>query len=181
MKKLYVLIALLVFAINGFGQPSAAAPAANGNGNGSSAAGPKPGKVEIPPEKARPVNIPLISAGPVIDGRLDDDAWKQASVFNEFYQTYPGDNIAPSRPTEVLMMYDEHHLYVAFKCWDEKDKIRATVAKRDNVFGEDNVRIWLDTFNDQRRAYVFGFNPLGIQQDGIYTEGQGADFSVDVV
>lgn len=79
------------------------------------------------------------------------------------------------------MMYDEHHLYVAFKCWDEKDKIRATVAKRDNVFGEDNVRIWLDTFNDQRRAYVFGFNPLGIQQDGIYTEGQGADFSVDVV
>jgi hypothetical protein len=25
------------------------------------------------------------------------------------------------------------------------------------------------------------FNPLGIQQDGIYTEGQGADFSVDIV
>ena len=57
----------------------------------------------------------------------------------------------------------------------------ATVAKRDNVYGEDNVRMWLDTYNDRRRAYVLGFNPLGIQQDGIYTEGQGADFSVDIV
>ena len=80
-----------------------------------------------------------------------------------------------------MMMYDEKHLYIAFKCWDEKDKIRATVAKRDEVFGEDNVRVWLDTYNDQRRAYVLGFNPFGIQQDGIYTEGQGADFSVDIV
>ncbi|HKP67752.1 MAG TPA: DUF5916 domain-containing protein, partial [Pyrinomonadaceae bacterium] len=75
----------------------------------------------------------------------------------------------------------EKHLYIAFKCWDEKDKIRATIAKRDNVLSEDNVRVWLDTYNDQRRAYVLAFNPLGIQQDGIYTEGQGADFSVDVV
>jgi len=72
-------------------------------------------------------------------------------------------------------------MYIAFKCWDEKDKIRASVAKRDNVFSEDNVRVWLDTYNDQRRAYVLGFNPLGVQQDGIYTEGNGADFSVDIV
>ncbi|NNE97436.1 MAG: carbohydrate binding family 9 domain-containing protein [Pyrinomonadaceae bacterium] len=78
-------------------------------------------------------------------------------------------------------MYDTKHLYIAFKCWDEKDKIRATVAKRDSVFGEDNVRVWLDTYNDQRRAYVLGWNPLGIQADGIYTEGQGNDFSVDIV
>ena len=79
------------------------------------------------------------------------------------------------------MFYDEKHLYIGFKCWDERDKVRATVAKRDNVFGEDNVRVWLDTFNDRRRAYVLGFNPLGIQQDGIYTEGSGSDFSVDIV
>jgi hypothetical protein len=118
---------------------------------------------------------------PVIDGKIDEEIWKNAAIFKDFYQTYPGDNIAPSKPTEVYMVYDEKHLYIAFKCWDEKDKIRATVAKRDNVFGEDNVRVWLDTFNDQRRAYILGFNPLGIQQDGIFTEEQGADFSVDVV
>ena len=52
---------------------------------------------------------------------------------------------------------------MAFHCYDEPDKVRATVAKRDEVFNEDNVRVFLDTFNDQRRAYVVGFNPLGVQ------------------
>ena len=51
-------------------------------------------------------------------------------------------------------------LYIGFKCWDEKDKIRASVAKRDTVINKDNVRVWLDTYNDQRRAYVLAFNPL---------------------
>ncbi len=69
----------------------------------------------------------------------------------------------------------------AFEAFDEPDKVRASITKRDDVFGEDNVRIFLDTFNDQRRAYVFGFNPLGIQDDGILTEGRGTDFSVDIV
>lgn len=137
--------------------------------------------IVLPPEKSRPMSVPKIALGVTIDGKVDEESWKNAAVFKDFYQTYPGDNTAPSKPTEVLMMYDEKNLYIAFKCWDEKDKIRATVAKRDSVFGEDNVRVWLDTYNDQRRAYVIGFNPLGIQQDGIFTEGQGADFSVDIV
>ena len=142
---------------------------------------PKGGKVVIPIEKAKPVVVPKLAALITIDGKPDEDAWKSAAVFKDFYQTGPGYNTAPSRPTEVYMTYDEHNLYVAFKCWDEKDKVRASIAKRDNVYGEDNVRMWLDTYDDQRRAYVLGFNPLGIQQDGIYTEGQGADFSVDIV
>lgn len=141
----------------------------------------KVGNVPVPPEKARPINIPKVASTLVIDGKVDEDIWKEAAVFKDFYQTGPGDNVAPSRPTEVYMIYDEKYLYIAFKCWDEKDKVRATLAKRDNVFGEDNVRVWLDTYNDQRRAYVLGFNPYGVQQDGIYTEGQGADFSVDII
>ena len=132
-------------------------------------------------EKVKPVTIPKISVPLTIDGKVDEEAWKAAAAFKDFYQTYPGDNTAPSKPTEAFMMYDEKHLYIAFKCFDERDKIRATVAKRDAIFGEDNVRMWLDTYNDQRRAYVLGFNPFGIQQDGVYTEGQGADFSVDIV
>ena len=140
-------------------------------------------RIIVPPEKARPVKIPIVGEkGPiVIDGSLDDKAWKNAAVFKDFIQTGPGDNIAPSKKTEAMLMYDEKHLYIGFKCWDDKDKIRATVAKRDSVFGEDNVRVWLDTYNDRRRAYVLGWNPLGIQADGIFTEGRGADFSIDIV
>lgn len=186
MKPLRILFALLLFAFPVVAQPEPV-PSASVTATKltDSKSDDKPlvkiGNVPVPPEKAFAIHIPKMSPAMVIDGKIDEEWWKEAAVFKDFIQTGPGDNVAPSKPTEVYMMYDEKNLYIGFKCWDEKDKIRATVAKRDNVFGEDNVRVWLDTYNDQRRAYVLGFNPLGIQQDGVHTEGQGADFSVDIV
>ena len=185
MKTQLVVLALFCLAGTGFAfQNGSPANVAHVAPTGSPRSDDPPAKksgVVIPPEKAKAISIPKAAIGITIDGKVDEEAWKQAAVFKDFIQTGPGNNVPPSKPTEVYMMYDEKNLYIAFKCWDEKDKIRATVAKRDEVFGEDNVRMWLDTYNDQRRAYVLGFNPLGIQQDGIYTEGQGADFSVDIV
>ena len=137
--------------------------------------------VVLPPEKAQPVRIPQFATPPVIDGKLDDEVWKNAAVLKDFYQIDPGDNIAPSKPTEVLIGYDPKFLYIAFRAFDEPDKIRSTVAKRDSIFQDDYVGFFLDTFNDQRRAFEFFFNPLGIQGDGILTEGRGEDFSVDVL
>lgn len=180
MKTYFIFFALLLFTLSSNGQTTSTADSSKTNSAATSNSN-VGGKVTVPAEKSAPVGIAKISVVPTIDGKVDEDAWKQATVLKDFYQTYPGNNTQPSRPTEVYLMFDEKNLYVAFKCWDEKDKIRATMAKRDNVFGEDNVRMWLDTYNDQRRAYVLGFNPLGIQQDGIFTEGQGADFSVDIV
>ena len=186
MKSFYAIIVIILLGVCLSAQTTTSAESNSLVKAADAKAGtPKPesrsGKVVVPPEKARPVTIPKVSTPIVIDGRPDEEAWKNAAVFKDFYQTGPGYNTEPSRPTEAYMMYDEHNLYIAFKCWDEKDKVRATVAKRDEVFNEDNVRMWLDTYDDQRRAYVLGFNPLGIQQDGIYTEGNGADFTVDIV
>ncbi len=181
MKKIGVLIALLLCASFVRTQDTVAVNSKTETKMVANTGNTRTSKIELPPEKSRPVTIPKISTAITIDGKIDEEIWKTAAVFKDFYQTGPGDNIAPSKPTEVYVVYDESNFYVAFKCWDDKDKIRATVAKRDSVFGEDNVRMWLDTYNDQRRAYIIGFNPLGIQQDGIYTEGQGADFSVDIV
>lgn len=181
MKTIVLALGVLLLSFASHAQPANGTDANGSAKPATTAPAVKSGGIVLSPEKSRPVNIPKLGAPIVIDGRPDEDAWKTAAVFKDFYQTYPGDNTAPSKPTEVYVMYDEKNLYVAFKCWDEKDKIRATVAKRDNVFGEDNVRMWLDTYDDRRRAYVLGFNPLGIQQDGIFTEGEGADFSVDIV
>jgi hypothetical protein len=135
----------------------------------------------LPPEKTRPVKLPLFAKPPIIDGKLDDDVWKNAAVLKDFYQIQPGDNIAPSKPTEVMVGYDARFLYVAFHCYDEPDKVRANIPKRDDIFNDDYVGILFDTFNDKRKAYEFDFNPLGVQADGIWTDGQGEDFSLDVV
>lgn len=137
--------------------------------------------VVLPPEKAQPVRIARFDEPPVIDGRLDDEAWKHAAVLKDFYQVQPGDNIEPSKATEVLLGYDAKFLYVAFRAHDEKDKIRATIAKRDAIFDDDYVGFSLDTYNDKRKAYEMFFNPLGAQADAVFTEGGGEDFSVDIV
>ncbi len=152
----------------GDGAPAPAAPGAKG-------------VVVLPPEKANPANIPKFTTPPVIDGKLDDAIWQTAVVLKDFYQIDPGDNIAPSKATEVLLGYDAKFLYIAFRAFDEQDKIRSTVAKRDSIFQDDYVGFYLDTFNDKRKAFEAFFNPLGIQADGVLTEGRGEDFSVDIL
>jgi len=137
--------------------------------------------IALPPEKSAPVVVPRLDAPPVIDGKLDDAVWKQARVLKDFYQTEPGDHIAPSQPTEAFIGYDAKFIYIAFHAYDEPSKIRANVAKRDAIFDDDYVGFFLDTFNDQRRAFEMDFNPLGIQADAIYTENNGEDFSFDLV
>ena len=55
------------------------------------------------------------------------------------------------------------------------------MAKREDIGSDDRVVVYLDTFRDRRRAYVFEVNPLGVQRDGIRTEGQGTDYTYDTV
>jgi Domain of unknown function (DUF5916)/Carbohydrate family 9 binding domain-like len=133
------------------------------------------------PEKMTAARVARFDKAPVIDGKLDDEIWKSATVFKDFSQIQPGDNLAPSQPTEVLMGYDSKTLYFAFRAHDDPSKVRATVPKRDQIFDDDNVGMMLDTFNDQRRAYELFFSPLGVQADGILTDGQNEDFSPDFV
>lgn len=139
------------------------------------------GTVVVPAEKSKPIILPRFDKPPTIDGKLDEDVWQKAVVLKDFYQIQPGDNTAPSRPTEVLLGFDPKFLYIAFKATDEPDKVRSTVAKRDNIFQDDYVGFMLDTFNDKRKAFEVFFNPLGIQGDGVITEGRGEDFSVDLL
>jgi hypothetical protein len=161
-----------------------AAPSAAGTaGKTGAAAGTSAARLAAlrTPEKVAPATLKRFDAPPVVDGKLDDEVWKTASVFKDFVQYRPVDLVAPSHPTEVRIGYDSRFLYVGFRAFDEPGKVRATVAKRDAVFDDDWVGIWLDTFNDGRRAYELIFNPLGVQADAIFTEGVSEDFSVDIV
>ncbi|MCP9495794.1 MAG: DUF5916 domain-containing protein [Pyrinomonadaceae bacterium MAG19_C2-C3] len=127
------------------------------------------------------VRITRFETPPTVDGQINEREWVTAAHFGDFVQTQPGDNVAPSQPTEVMMGYDAKHLYLAFRAREAKGKVRSTVARRDNIFDDDTVRVVLDTFDDQRQGYIFVFNPLGIQADGVLTEGRGEDYSVDIV
>jgi hypothetical protein len=132
-------------------------------------------------KRPQPVTIGRFEAAPVIDGKLDEAEWRRAAALHDFYQTQPGDNTAPTYATTILLGYDHERLYLGIHAVDDPKKVRATVAKRDNITNDDYIAIYLDTFNDRRRAYLLMFNPLGAQQDGLYTEGNEPDYSVDIV
>lgn len=142
---------------------------------------PLPKASRVYASKISPAGITRFEVPPVIDGKLDDAIWNTATVFGDFLQTNPGDNIAPKYPTEVMIGYDSKNLYIAFRAKQERSTVRATVARRDQIFNDEYVGVFLDTFNDQRQSYIFFFNPLGIQGDGVFTEGRGEDYNVDLV
>jgi len=65
------------------------------------------------------------------------------------------------------------NLYIAVRCYDSSpEAIRASLCKRDKAVGDDQITIYLDTFNDKKRAFTFQINPCGVQTDGIYSEFQ---------
>ena len=94
----------------------------------------------------------------------------------------PADGVPASQATDVYLGYDSKNLYVIFVCFDsESSKIRAHLAPREDIFDDDRVVVYLDTFRDQRHAYIFSVNPLGVQADGVRSEGQGEDYSFDTL
>jgi hypothetical protein len=108
-----------------------------------------------------------------IDGRLDEPIWQQAAVLNDFTQYEPVEGIPSFEATEVYVFYSSDAIYFGIRAFDrEPDLILARLAERDaSVRNDDWVRLTLDTFNDQRQAYIFYVNPLGSQTDGLWIEG----------
>ncbi|HYT99414.1 MAG TPA: DUF5916 domain-containing protein [Gemmatimonadales bacterium] len=102
-------------------------------------------------------------------------------AITDLRQREPGDGTPVGQPTTVYLSYDDDNLYAVFVCRDEPAKIRASIARREEIGGDDAVAIYLDAFHDREHAYVFMANPRGVQLDGIRTEGQDEDLSYDVV
>jgi len=135
----------------------------------------------LPTEKASPFRLTQFENPPVIDGKLDDEVWKSAAQFEDFYQCRATDSPAASSRTEVRAGYDSRFIYLAFYANDDPTRIRASVARRDSIFDDETVGLLLETFNVKRRAYELFFNPLGVQADGFLIEGGNDDFNVEIV
>lgn len=124
--------------------------------------------------EASPYEVPLVYSDVRIDGVLDDEAWSEALVVELGYETNPGDNTEPVARTEFLIFTSTTHLYGAFRAEDPNpSEVCANITDRDRMYDDDRVSMILDTFNDQRRGYMFFCNPLGIQGDALDAYGRG--------
>src|SRR5687767_146683 len=105
---------------------------------------------------------------------LDEPVWSRATRLTGFWQYQPADGRPAEERTEVLVWYAPDAIHFGVVAHDRvPTAIRATLADRDNIDREDQVVLDIDTFHDRRRAFFFGVNPLGVQTDGVRSEGAG--------
>ena len=105
---------------------------------------------------------------PDIDGRLDDEVWRNAVRVTEFVQEQPLEGAPASEETEAWISYDSQNLYLAFHAhYEDPGIMRATRVDRDRAFRDDKITVYFDPFLDQQRAYAFSVNGYNVQGDEI--------------
>ena len=115
-----------------------------------------------------------------IDGRVDEDAWRNARRVDDFREFQPGHMTEPSVRTEAFITHDDENLYVAIIAYDDPALVRATLTERDQMFPDDWAGLLLDTWGDQQWGYLIIANAYGVQGD-TRLSNNGDDDRFDVV
>lgn len=107
----------------------------------------------------------------VLDGKLDEDDWKNASTADNFWQAQPYDSSRAIHQTEARMTFDDNYLYISGVCHQPRKYVVLSL-KRDFPSGTtDLFSINLDTFKDKLNSFNFAVSPLGVQRDGLVSNG----------
>lgn len=160
---------------------------AGDNNNSASTNTPHPSTVLLPSLRYMPpIEIPRLTGDPslsdFVTSHLGSVAAREMVRENKFIQRYPEDGSPVTEPTTAYLGYTHDYFYVAFVCRDSTAPlVRAHMLARDTLDDDDFVEVILDTFHDQRRAFVFKANAMGIQADALYSEQNGSDYSFDTV
>ncbi len=127
---------------------------------------------------------------PVVDGRLDDAAWRLARAADDLRQREPEEGTPATERTEIRVLFDGETLFIGVHAFDrEPDKVVARILERDRVMqrdfeggpqfsGDDAVAILIDGFHDHRNAVVFATNANGAEFDALLTD-EGREFNTD--
>ena len=131
-----------------------------------------------PTDPVRSAVVTAVTSEIVVDGSLDEAAWRQAPTIGDLVQRIPVAGAAPTERTEVRLLYDEDNLYIGVICHDaEPDRVLASQMARDaSLNADDRLAIVLDTFRDQSNAFHFATNPAGAMVDGlVFANGETND------
>lgn len=125
-----------------------------------------------------PLLIGKASEPIVLDGQLTEPTWQKADVAKNFYLNYPVDSLPPTYQSEARLAYDDHFLYVSFVCYDDaKPNIMQSLRRDVDWELNDNIGIFLDSYNDYTNGFYFTITPFGVQSEGVMSGGGQDDDS----
>ncbi|MFN3840947.1 MAG: DUF5916 domain-containing protein [Cyclobacteriaceae bacterium] len=108
----------------------------------------------------------------VVDGILQEETWRKANVATGFWMSKPYDSVPPVNQTTVRIAFDDHHLYIAFECFDDGQEPVVQSLRRDFDFRfNDNVGFYFDPYNDYTNGFYFNISPYGVQREGLMANG----------
>ena len=110
----------------------------------------------------------LPDAAPVIDGRLNEAVWANATVVDDFHQIDPIEYQAPTDPTRILVFYNDDALYMGARMPQTLDVVGTVLRQGQEFWSDDFLSLIIDTFNDKRNGYRFQVNPNGVRMEAIY-------------
>lgn len=125
-----------------------------------------------------------ISENIIIDGKIEEAAWKTAPVASDFIMFEPdnGKKIPENKKTEVKVLYDNDAIYVAALMYDnEPNKIMKEISQRDNFGSSDLFGVFINGFNDGQQDFRFIVSASDGQADCLGTDTTGEDYSWDAV
>ncbi len=115
-----------------------------------------------------------------VDSRADEEFWDSAFEISEFTRYRPAYGGEPTTQRLAKLFSDNKGLYVHWTITDpEPDLVRGRHQRRDNIWRDDTVGLYLDTNGDAQRGYLFMCNPLGAQADAVLVPGRDDSFSWD--
>jgi Domain of unknown function (DUF5916)/Carbohydrate family 9 binding domain-like len=108
-----------------------------------------------------------IAHAPSIDGVLDDECWKTATVAKNFIQRTPKFGGPAEEPTEVRMVYDDQAVYIGAYLFDSQaDKIQTNISLRDELGRADRFELGMDTYDDNINGFKLIVSAANVQFDG---------------
>jgi len=116
---------------------------------------------------------------PIIDGKLDDDCWKQGEWQSDYTQFTPTYNTKASHKTEIKILYNDESIFVAIRAYDDMDKMTRRLGRRDHYSG-DLVGVMFDSYFDHRTAYEFDVTSAGQKLD-VWLTNDGWDVNWNAV
>ncbi|HKN58996.1 MAG TPA: DUF5916 domain-containing protein, partial [Gemmatimonadaceae bacterium] len=122
------------------------------------------------------------STPPVIDGRLNEETWSQATPASDFTQHDPNDGQPATERTEVRVLYDDDAVYVGVRMFDsDAAHISRRLTNRDDSPDADSVAILFDPRHDHLTGAEFIVSAAGVQRDSIISNDTREDSSWDAV
>jgi len=117
-----------------------------------------------------------------IDGYLDDLVWKKAVYAKDFIQRDPLEGAPATDPTEFAVLYEHEYLYIGIMAYcSEPEKIKSILSRRDDATPCDWLCVSLDSYNDNRTAFEFWLNPIGVKRDLRRFDDSGQDINWDAL